>query len=117
MKQSTACEATGANTFQQHGGASVEAKSNDLWPSLGSAWIHNGRRDERAEWRLVTFQPLWEVRQSSTPQVPVSVQAVTAGAHVIIRKTFLSFELEYSATMCRKRARSLDAISATRSKI
>lgn len=106
-KEAIACEGAEAGICEQIDGM-----------SLGSAWLHNGRRDDLAEWRLVTFAPLWEVRQTITPQIPVSVKAIDAGAHVVIRKTFLSFEPEsaYPAKV-RRRARSLEAISHARSKV
>jgi hypothetical protein len=89
--------------------SSTCARSNDHIdiPSLGSAWVHNGRRDEAAEWRLVNFQPMWEVKSDDVDvQLPVSVQAADAGVHLVIKQSFLSLELMCDRT--RERGRSLD---------
>jgi len=77
---------------------------------LGSTWIHNGRRDDAAEWRLVHFQPLWRCSDPDVPHVPVSIQAVDAGARLVIDKTFLNLEVSCVTSSCnRRRAHSLDA--------
>jgi hypothetical protein len=86
---------------------SKDLPDEDLPEALGSTWIHNGRRDEAAEWRLVSFQPLWCCSSDGVPHVPVSVETVDAGARVVIQRTFLTLEL--TAPCPPRRARSLDA--------
>jgi len=80
-------------------------------PPLGSAWVHNGRRDETAEWRLVNFQPLWQVTSrgvtSHDVHLPVSVQAIDAGMHLVIQQSFLSLEPICIWDRHRERGRSL----------
>lgn len=74
---------------------------------LGSTWIHNGRRDEAAEWRLLIFQPLWSCKSLEVPNAPVSVRTVDAGAHLVIKQTFLNLEPTFDSHP--RRARSLDS--------
>jgi hypothetical protein len=71
-------------------------------------WIHNGRRDEGAEWRLLVLQPLWTSRSSDGPQIPVPVRTVDT-ARLVIRQTFLNLESIDDDAPCIRRAQSLDA--------
>merc|ERR1712196_52711 len=67
--------------------------------SLGSTWVHNGRRDEAAEWMFVNFEPLWIPRDLDVPHIPVSVETVP-NRRLIIRNSFLHLE------PCGRHARS-----------
>lgn len=85
--------------------AAPSPPKEDLEP-LGTTWVHNGRRDEAAEWRLLVFQPLWSCKTPDVPHIPVSVQAVDAGARLVIKQTFLNLEPTFDSHP--RRARSLD---------
>lgn len=80
----------------------------DLEP-LGSTWVHNGRRDNDAEWNLIIFQPLWSCSSPDEPHVPVSIQAMDTGVRLLMRRTFLDLDPILDETPCRpRRAHSLD---------
>mmetsp|Transcript_34152 Transcript_34152/g.54480 ORF Transcript_34152/g.54480 Transcript_34152/m.54480 type:complete len:298 (+) Transcript_34152:68-961(+) len=97
-----------SSTYKQDATFSSPVRKRDELdiPPLGSAWVHNGSRDESAEWRLVNFQPMWEVKSRGCVHLPVSVQTVDARIRVVIKRSFLS--LEPVCDQLRVRSRSLD---------
>lgn len=84
--------------------------SNSEPEPLASEWVNNGRRDEGAEWRLLTFQPLWSCAAPDIPHIPVSIKTVEDPRRLVIKQTFLHLECDHSMSSLRRRASSLDPL-------
>lgn len=91
--------------------SSTKARSKVNPEPLHSSWVHNGLRDDNAEWRFLTLQPLWIVAAPDLPHIPVSVEVVE-DRRLVIKQTFLHLEptQDCGESVFRRRAHSLDPI-------